>query len=222
MRNAAARSRGNGVSDHLNEGPFDMTDDTIDAEKLAAKRAHLRAYHAEWRAKNPERWKEITAKTRAKNREKVLANSAKWAKANPDRVKAKMDKWREANRDVARTATKKWRAKHPDRSRAAVDRWSANNAERVKATKANRRTRELKAEGVFTAADIKVLFVRQRGRCAYCSISLKSGYNIDHITALARGGTNWPKNLQLTCALCNNRKHAKDPIAFAQELGRLI
>lgn len=46
--------------------------------------------------------------------------------------------------------------------------------------------------------------------------------HVDHIKALARGGSNWPSNLQLTCGPCNNRKRAIDPIEFARRNGRLI
>lgn len=204
-----------------------MAKSIITPEEAAAKRARSNERVKQWRIDNPDRWKEIAAKTQAKpaNKARKKAYDTKWAAANPDRIKATMDKWREANRDVARTATRKWRAENPGVARAAVDRWIANNPEHVKALKANRRTRELEAEGEFTAADIKTLVKRQRGRCAYhdhCGHSIKTGYHVDHIIPLARGGTNWPRNLQLTCANCNNRKHAKHPIDFARELGRLL
>ena len=63
----------------------------------------------------------------------------------------------------------------------------------------------------------------QKNKCAYCRVSLKSRvYHIDHITALSRGGTNLRSNLQLLCQPCNQSKHAKDPIVFAQQLGMLL
>lgn len=46
------------------------------------------------------------------------------------------------------------------------------------------------------------------------------GWN-DDITPVSRNDTNWPHNLQLLCMLCNRKKHAKDPVAHAREIGLL-
>jgi 5-methylcytosine-specific restriction endonuclease McrA len=85
-----------------------------------------------------------------------------------------------------------------------------------------RRAREHGAEGKFTKADIKALFERQRGKCAYCTKSIRNGYHIDHVTPLARGGSNWITNISLACAKCNTTKGATDPLEFARRLGRLV
>jgi hypothetical protein len=58
------------------------------------------------------------------------------------------------------------------------------------------------------------LLYRDRGRCALCLRDitglLASGkeQHIDHIVALANGGTNDPTNLQYLCPSCNLAKHA--------------
>lgn len=62
----------------------------------------------------------------------------------------------------------------------------------------------------------------QRGRCAYCRDRLAAGFHVDHIIPRAAGGSNERSNLQLACADCNIAKGAKDPVVFAQSLGRLI
>jgi 5-methylcytosine-specific restriction endonuclease McrA len=62
----------------------------------------------------------------------------------------------------------------------------------------------------------------QRWRCAICRCSIRGGYHLDHIMPIARGGKHVPRNLQLLCPSCNVRKNAKDPIAYMQELGRLL
>ena len=39
---------------------------------------------------------------------------------------------------------------------------------------------------------------------------------------LSKGGAHHPSNAQILCRTCNRRKGAKDPIAWSQEIGRLI
>jgi 5-methylcytosine-specific restriction endonuclease McrA len=89
-----------------------------------------------------------------------------------------------------------------------------------RAIRSARRARQKAAEGRFTAADIRALETRQRGKCACCG--KKRNLAVDHIVPLAKGGTNWPNNLQLLCTSCNCAKGAKDPITFMQEKGLLL
>ena len=69
---------------------------------------------------------------------------------------------------------------------------------------------------------IEAIGTAQRWRCAICSASIKTGYHVDHIQPLARGGKHEPRNIQLTCPSCNVRKNAKDPIDYMRSLGRLL
>jgi 5-methylcytosine-specific restriction endonuclease McrA len=85
-----------------------------------------------------------------------------------------------------------------------------------------RRARELGAEGGFTLDEIKALLQHQRGKCIYCARSIRKDYHVDHRVALARGGSNWISNIQLTCGPCNRRKGATDPIEYARRIGRLL
>lgn len=62
----------------------------------------------------------------------------------------------------------------------------------------------------------------QRWKCAICRIGIKCAYHVDHIMPIAKGGKHEPRNLQLLCATCNVRKNSKDPIAYMQEVGRLL
>lgn len=82
--------------------------------------------------------------------------------------------------------------------------------------------RKNRAAGRLEYGTLPKLMRAQRGRCAFCSTSLRNGYHVDHITPLARGGKHESGNVQLLCGPCNLRKSDRDPIAFAQLNGRLL
>lgn len=117
------------------------------------------------------------------------------------------------------------RLANPDRHQQRVNAWLAKNPERAShlwhINRARRRAREAGAEGSFTKENVLEIFNRQKGKCAECKINLEK-YHIDHVMPLSLGGSNWPTNLQILCKTCNQKKHAKHPIDWAQENGRLL
>jgi 5-methylcytosine-specific restriction endonuclease McrA len=125
--------------------------------------------------------------------------------------RANKDKIRDQHKtrpDISRRASTKWAKKHPDRKRAVENR---------------RRARQSAAGGSYTASDIAEIAKAQRGLCAYCpTILTRPTRHIDHIQPIAKGGTNNRSNLQLLCQPCNSSKGARDPIVFAQSIGRLL
>ncbi len=59
--------------------------------------------------------------------------------------------------------------------------------------------------------------------CYWCGISLKNTKShIDHYIPLSKGGLHTLSNLVVSCSKCNLEKSAKDPIEFAQSLGKLL
>lgn len=65
---------------------------------------------------------------------------------------------------------------------------------------------------------LDVIVQRERGLCHHCGKPVVSPalsnqiYEIDHMVAIALGGTNDPTNLVLSCWECNNKKRAKSYI----------
>lgn len=96
-----------------------------------------------------------------------------------------------------------------------------NNSAKYKA-RARARVCILAERGSYTQDDVRFLEHAQGFKCACCKTSITDGYEIDHITPLAKGGDNTKHNIQLLCRRCNRRKHAKDPIAFMQSNGYLL
>lgn len=163
--------------------------------------------------------------------------SEAWRKANMEAKRRHGRRYYSANREKANERNRLYRSKNSDRIYAqnraryaanAEERreysriWRKANPEIKRAYDSLRRARKRSAEGQFTASDIARIRKLQRDRCAHCRIPLKGEGTRDHIIALVNGGTNWPANIQLLCKPCNNRKHAKDPIDWARENGRLL
>lgn len=165
-------------------------------------------------------------------------NSAAFRERDPDRAKAIDRRFKETNREVLAQRRREAYAADPERFRAISKNYADRNKDKlverrkeyskravevIRAAGRRKRARKRDAEGNHTAADIAALKVRQRMKCATCRCCLKSsGHHVDHIEPLARGGSNWPWNLQLLCPTCNMKKNAKDPIQWASENGFLL
>lgn len=130
----------------------------------------------------------------------------------------------QSNKDREHARARAWRAANLEASRERTRRWLADNPERRRAKNLEYQARKKGAEGSFTPADIEAIYKAQRGKCAapHCRKSLRGIYEIDHIQALSKGGSNWPSNLQLLCPSCNSSKNAKDRIDWAREHGSLL
>lgn len=143
---------------------------------------------------------------------------AKWREENPGKPREYY--WNEPEK-YRKRSRQNYHENKP-RHRANNRRYKRENPEANVAREQRRRARERNAPGDHTADDVKRIYRQQRGRCLNCRASLKDGYHVDHIVPLARGGSNWPGNLQLLCPPCNIAKGAKDPIEWAQKNGRLL
>lgn len=89
-----------------------------------------------------------------------------------------------------------------------------------------RRARLREADGAYTTKDLVRIWHRQRGECARCHVRIgnrpsDTEYHIDHVTPIARGGSNYEKNIQLLCAPCNWQKGNKTPAEYTLYLKRL-
>jgi len=126
--------------------------------------------------------------------------------------------WQRNNREKTRKIFRKWAESHRDEYLARRRSKPELNAQHSR----NRRARKLVVGGQHTVADIAAILQMQKGCCAYCRKRLQSKWHVDHIVPLSKGGANDRKNLQLTCAKCNQEKGAKHPLAFAKQLGLLL
>lgn len=164
----------------------------------------------EWRRKNPERH-------RASNRE----HARRAYHNDPEKFLERGRKWRAENPELAIASAKNWRENNPERVRAQNKKWHKENPGAKRAIDSRRKARKLGDNGPsYSAADVKDVLKKQRGKCAYCQIKLKK-YHVDHIMPLALGGSNGKANIQITCPDCNVKKHASHPLDFAKKIGLL-
>lgn len=142
-----------------------------------------------------------------KNKKKKIDKQKKWALSNKDKIDEYQRNYRDQNREKINENARKYHNLNPERTRVH---------------RRNRRARKKAADGFHSLADIKRIFFLQRGKCAFCKVSIKKGYHVDHVIALALGGSNWPKNLQLLCEPCNLSKHSKPMEEWARSKGALL
>lgn len=148
--------------------------------------------------------------SRIDRRDNYRPGNAMWVvrtKFPERRVKERERAWREANVSHLRESGRAYYRK---------------NRDRFLLHSRNRRAKKRSSPGAITHADIEEVLNLQRWRCAYCRSSLRTEYHVDHIIPLARGGEHSRANIQATCPKCNLQKGAKDPVVFAQAIGRLI
>lgn len=140
-----------------------------------------------------------------------------WRIENPEKKRAQQKRWLSIPENKRRIAElqRGYRAANPEKYRL----WGRNKKPPTPESQAvrNARRRALKAgaEGSHTKADILNLMAQQGGKCAACAQPFpavgKKRFSVDHIMPLARGGSEWPSNLQLLCCSCNSQKGALHP-----------
>lgn len=62
----------------------------------------------------------------------------------------------------------------------------------------------------FTPKQRREVYEAAEGRCSACENALTSGFQIDHVIALALGGAHEPGNWVAICVDCHKRKSAGD------------
>lgn len=163
------------------------------------------------------------------NRGKRLASNRRWVRANRERRRQTQKEYYRRTREEA---LKRARENYDrDSHRTYLRSWRRGSRARVVAIQASYRARKRLAIGKHTGKDLVRLWHRQRGECARCGVRFgkrpsDGGYQVDHVTPLSRGGSNWPRNLQLLCGpdgnSCNQRKRDKTPAEFTLYLRRAL
>lgn len=144
-----------------------------------------------------------------KKRSYLLAYQKDYAEKNPEKIKQRKKSYYITNKDKCLDRNRSNYIKNKDKINTLNAKWKKLNPDIVNAYNQKRRSIKKKSGGSFTKYDLKKIFISQMGKCACCDKDISSKYHIDHIKPLAKGGSNWPENIQLLSPACNLQKGTK-------------
>lgn len=229
-------SRGHVADRTVSHGRCRLCGREYAAKYAASNPAKVRARDLRWREENSERLRASNKANKEKNRERNLEIGRAYNRTNADLRRAyareyraeRIEEIKKKKRDRYRSDPKKYcaqsrafRERHPEKVLEYAKSYRAANKSKRAVAQRNREAVK-RGRGVHTVSDVHERIKLQRGRCAYCRANLRGKYHVDHIMPLAKGGSNRRANLQILCPPCNMKKYDKDPVVFAQEIGRLL
>lgn len=171
----------------------------------------LRSNCRECDRKRHKRWYE-------ENREYAIASVSEWSKHNPDKKAISNTKWAKKHPERIRIIKNNYVNRHPERVRKSKSDYDKRNPENRLARTRNRRAMLRGAEGIHTQEDVLKQYALQEGRCYYCNVEVGNKYHVDHFHPIAKGGSNWPDNIVISCKACNLKKGDKLPEEWIIEL----
>lgn len=136
-----------------------------------------------------------------------------------ERHRQRTFRWKLENKVHIREYTAKTRSQNTERHK----RWRYANPDRWAAIVRNNDVlRRGYKKGGITAPEMRAWWNAQKKVCHWCGERCPNDAEADHITALSRGGAHVIRNLCVACSNCNRRKAARDPIEWAQMIGKLL
>lgn len=222
-----------------------------DGKNLHCKECNHRA-SKEYRLKNKAKIRKIKQKKYQENKEKILVQRKEYYEKNREDVLQRVSNYTEENREEINEKRRESRKQNPEhfkekdrkkylkfRDEILKDRkryFQENKKAIAEYKKAYYYTpkgnaisknkeqmrRSIKKQGDVTTEQMMELHSNAK-TCYWCNKSLKNKkVHIDHYEPLSKGGEHTLSNLVVSCSKCNLSKNAKDPIIFANTLGRLF
>lgn len=152
--------------------------------------------HRDYKRRNPEKIKAERAEYKSRNR-KIIRQKER------ERYAANIEQERERSRKKAKD--------HPEQAKKRMQRLLERQPDYNRVRTQNYRARKQAAQGTHTAKDVQKQYQSQKGKCWWCGKKVGKKYHVDHRTPLARGGSDAPENLCITCPSCNMSKQDKMP-----------
>lgn len=207
---------------HCNKGIHPWTDENIKIDPRTGNRRCLackKEYQAKYRKANQQKIRKYQQKHYQEHKEEkkayYQANRKKKIEASRKRREEKKEQLQEydrqyhlKNREKKLRYLRNWKKLNPTYQQD----WNKKNRDKKQAIdkKADHKRRALKRKALgHVSPDIEeVLWEKQKGICKYCPRSLDgSGFHLEHMIPLSRGGFHDDANLCLSCPECNWRKN---------------
>jgi 5-methylcytosine-specific restriction endonuclease McrA len=165
--------------------------------------------------------KECVKKYNIKNKEAISNNNKNRRDKNKEKAAEYAKKYRELNKDKIRKQKAKYReSKKEDRAKYNSIYYKTPIGKASK--QYNRMRRRVNKRGDVTVNQIENL-QKVSKTCYWCGINLKNvTQHIDHYVPLSKGGKHTISNLVVAYENCNLSKYNKDPLVFAQQIGKLF
>lgn len=183
----------------------------VDAAILR-RRMLNRAARAKYRARHPDRTKEIQRKWRERNRDRIRSENALSRALNPQEHRDKTRRSNSRHRQKRLEYQRRYVMANQEKVKAKNREWKRRNPLKVKAQWArckHKRRTLLKNAGTDTYVCMAVGKIKtsKRMKCYYCGCDISNTIRtVEHITPISRGGDHSSANVCAVCMNCNVRK----------------
>lgn len=168
-------------------------------------KACAKAQSRQWLKDNPERAAAQKRVYYAENIEQFQAYRA----ANAEHIAQWKREWRKNNPELVREHKSDSQKRHRGAANERSRRFSKRHPEQVRKWVRIQQHRRRHAGGSFSARDVELQYKSQKGKCWHCGKLVGDKYHLDHLIPIARGGTNDPRNIVISCPPCNQSKGTK-------------
>lgn len=150
------------------------------------------------------------------------AKAKNYALQNKEKIAEYRKLYNALNSEKNKEKCRAYGDKHKEVQAEKRRQWKKHNPDLVRVHNQNRKALRRGQQANVSKDIVKKLMTLQKCKCANCGSDLTLGHHLDHKQPISRGGEHADSNLELLCPTCNMRKFNKDPIAWANENGRLL
>ena len=171
---------------------------------------------------NPLKIKKQKREYYLRHKEEIKAKTKEYYKDNIEDIKIKNIEYRKKNFEKLKQAKQKYVSENKEKVRERHRRYMNTEKGKLIAKNMKHKRRAAEKKGDVTTKQLEKLYIETKC-CYWCNCKLnKKNTHLDHYIPLAKGGKHTISNLVLSCDVCNRVKSSKDPLEFANKIGRLL